>query len=185
MRRIFLNFLFILFTIAVGCRKDRPASQGNVSGGFEYYSRCKSEVDTNDLHGNDSVLILFAYDDSQKRLQITHVNAVLNSRCDSICCDISNFGTRISIDVRELLPRSQNLGYYNLKMDIKGVEPTTYTLIIQEPVSSNKEKIVFTLNLGADKEGLLMFPQQYLNKLGVKYANGRSVKVKSYVEDEN
>ena len=161
MRRIFFALLVISSVIAVGCQKDVPVSPGSVSGGLEYYSSCKSEIVANVLPGNDSVIILYSYDDSQKRLQISHINAVLNSRCDSLFCDISNFGNRITIDEMELMPRSSCLGYFNLKINIDGVQPTSYTLTIQEPVSSKKEKIVFTLNLGAAKFGLLKFPLKY------------------------
>ena len=158
MRSAVLSGLFLFPMFIAGCKKDISDVSNSISGKMLYRSSCKAVVLQDGLAKSDTITILYTYDASLKQLQLTHVNAVLNSCSDSAYCIISNVGSSITIEEMELIPRCNSLGYFNLKIELSGVEATFYRINMKEPDSSSREGVVFTVDLEDQTEGMLKIP---------------------------
>jgi hypothetical protein len=151
--KLLSSFIFcsILFLISCDKNEQHPLTVGEVEK-----SECKSSFKST-ITGNDAPdtlsCIEYAYDHSNKKLNIKHINAGFNCCAGKIECDVSLQSDTIFILEFETSAACNCNCLYDLEFKIGNVEKTIYKIKLVEPYSGNEKKINFEIDLSKESIG--------------------------------
>ncbi|HNW97699.1 MAG TPA: hypothetical protein PKK00_04720 [Bacteroidales bacterium] len=149
------------------CKKKRKLT---ITGQVIKYTKCKSEYDsgyTPVITPDSLSCIDYAYDESNKKLSIKHINAGFNCCPDSLYCNVSASKDTIIIQEFQKKNGCKCNCLYDLDIVLNGVQAEKYIIKFVEPFANDQEKLMFKLDLTKENQGLF-------TAIRKKYPWGRS-----------
>lgn len=152
---VILNLSFLLFLTA--CDKEPQEKQPTaITGELVSDTGCKTFGKSASLEGEtpDTLSCLeYSYDEAEKLLSISHINAGFNCCPENLYCSVSCHEDTILIEEHETDGLCDCLCLFDLEIEVAGVVPGEYVIQVIEPCNHDEEEIIFEVDLESQKEG--------------------------------
>lgn len=146
----------IVVFLIYSCENEKEnETQFVISGKIVSHSDCKSSKSNVQLitYARQSCAE-YSFDASTNKLLIKHINAGFNCCPDSLYCKVNMSSDTIIIREFESKQQCNCNCLYDLDIEIEGVGSQKYQIKIIEPYCGNQERILFGVDLSAQKEGI-------------------------------
>jgi hypothetical protein len=150
---------FFITTIVLFCLQfhscDEKKTSNGLNGGLVNHSECKSSKSAlvlNDVPDSVSC-INFIYDEEEKTLYLTHLNAGFNCCPGSLYCQIKQSNDTVIIEEFEKSSMCDCNCLFDLDYELSGVEKQSYIIKFIEPYLSGQTPLIFELDLTGKPDG--------------------------------
>jgi hypothetical protein len=132
----------------LSCDKENPVSHSDCKN-----SNLKSIGQSCD-YGPDSSCVSYIYNDQDKKLKLTHINAGFNCCPGEIYCHIEIKNDTVFLTESEEKADCDCDCLYDIDIHISEIVKQKYYISIIEPYRNNQEKILFEIDLTQNETGL-------------------------------
>lgn len=150
--KILATVLALVFFAA--CKKDKDDKEENspVNNVVVSNSGCKSNIIRMDSISDQSCII-YSYDESNRKLSLTHMNAAFNCCPGELSCEVTFNTDTIVFTENESKAECNCTCLYDLNIEVNNVAKGAYFLKFNELYVEGMDEIEFAINLLELQEG--------------------------------
>jgi hypothetical protein len=153
----FLSRMILLIVAIINCGCDKEnRKESALTGQVVSYTACKNglkSTSSSTAIADSLSCIDYSYDHANSTLIIKHINAGFNCCPENLYCNIRSSNDTIIIQESEKSNNCKCNCLYDINIQIRGVYFKKYQIRLIEPYSTERDKIIFEIDLTKNIKG--------------------------------